>query len=241
MTDNLRERLAEFILKNVNLNFSTILEVGCGEGQLTLPFAQTISKYLNEFKIIAFDLSIGSYSGSIEILKKIIHEKGLENQIITMKGDVRNMKTIEDDSIDFIYSNDLFCDLDRIGLEKALTEFYRVLKPGGQMAHAEYAPVAQNLPQKLFIEADLHSLETSMPKPDWFSPFSDEIAILMHKIGFKDILVKFFETGFHVELDEAIETLKEWTVDPKFIKKHKKELFEHGIESPLEHVIFCSK
>ncbi len=241
MTDNMPKRLAEFILKNVNLNFSTILEVGCGEGQLTLPFAHKINNFLNDFKIIAYDLSIGAYSESIEILKKNIQEKELENFIITVQGDVRDMKDIENESIDFIYSNELFCDLDRIGLEKALNEFYRVLKSGGQMAHAEFAPIAENLSQKLFIKADMHSLETSTPKPTWFSPFSDEVAVILHKIGFKDIIVKFFETGVHLEFDEAIKALKDWTVDPKFIRKHKDEIYKYGIESPLEHVIFCHK
>ena len=109
------------------------------------------------------------------------------------------------------------------------------------MAHAEYAPVPVNMAQKLFIEADTHSLETSLPKPEWFSPNSDEIATLMHKTGFKNITVKYFETSIHMDFEEAIQALKDWTVDPEFIEKHKKDLQTYGIETPMEHTIFCNK
>jgi ubiquinone/menaquinone biosynthesis C-methylase UbiE len=237
----MRERLIDFILENLDIKFSVILEAGCGEGQLTIPFTKKIIKYLNSFKIIAFDLSAGPYSESLEFLKKNIAKEGFQDLIAIMQGDVRNMETIEDETIDLIFSNDLFCDLDRTGLEKTLNEFYRILKHNGQMAHAEYAPVPENPAQKLFIEADTFSLETSEPRPDWFSPTSDEIAVLMHKIGFKDITIKYFETGIHMDFEDAVKTLKEWTVDPEFIEKHQEDLGNYGIETPIEHVIFCSK
>jgi len=241
MSKNLRSRLADFILENINLDISIILEVGCGEGQLTIPFTQKLNKQLKDFKVIAYDLSIEPYSGSIDILNKKIQQAELQDTITVMQGDVRKIDAFEDNSVDFIFSNDLFCDLDRIGLENALNEFYRILKQKGQMVHAEYSPAYENISQKLFIEADMHSLETAQPKPDWFSPYADELAALMHKIGFRDITIKYFETGLHFEYEQAIETLKNWTVDSKFIEEHRNDLHKYGIESPLEHVIFCNK
>ncbi|MFX1575056.1 MAG: class I SAM-dependent methyltransferase [Promethearchaeota archaeon] len=235
------ERLAEFIIKEIDLNIGVILEGGCGEGQLTIPFTKRISQYINEFRIIAYDLSSEPYSGSLDVLKEKIQQESLENKIEIMEGDVRKIDKLKNKSIDFIYSNELFCELDRDGLEKCLKEFYRVLKPDGQMAHAEYAPIHENLAQKLFIEADTHSLETSLPKPEWFSPNSDEVAALLHKIGFKNITVKYFETSIHMNYEEAIQAFKDWTVDPRFIEKNKKDLQLCGIETPMEHVIFCNK
>lgn len=70
MSIKIRERLADFILENINLEISIILEAGCGDGQLTIPFTQKISKYIKNFKVIAYDLSVGSYSESLDILKK---------------------------------------------------------------------------------------------------------------------------------------------------------------------------
>jgi hypothetical protein len=78
------------------------------------------------------------------------------------------------------------------------------------------------------------------PKPKWFSPFSDEIAGLMHKIGFRDIDVKYFETDVNMGYKEAVAYLKGW-VKQSFIKTHQKQLRKYGIEFPIEHVIFCKK
>ncbi|MFW9875415.1 MAG: methyltransferase domain-containing protein [Candidatus Thorarchaeota archaeon] len=206
-----------------------MLEAGCGEGQLTIPFTKKIMEYHDNFKIIAYDPSADPYSESLKFLEKNIENEGFQDIIVIMQGDARNMKTIEDENIDFIFSNDFFCDLDRMGLEKTLNEFYRILKHNGQMIHAEYAPFPENPSQKLFIEADIHSLDTFEPKPDWFSPTSDEIAVLMHKIRFKNITIKYFETNIRMNFKEAVKTLKEWTVDPKFIEKHKEDLRKFGI------------
>jgi len=237
----MRDKLIDFILENLDIKFSVILEASCGEGQLTIPFIKKIMEHIDNFSIIAYDLSTGPYSKSLGILKKKIEKEGFQDLVTIIQGDVRNMEVIEDETIDFIFSNDLFCDLNRIGLEKTLNEFYRILKHKGQMAHAEYAPFPENFAQKLFIDADIHSLDTSEPKPDWFSPTSDEIAVLMHKIGFKDITIKYFQTGIHINFEEALKAFKEWTVDPKFIERHKEDLRKFGIETPIEHVVFCSK
>jgi len=112
-----------------------------------------------------------------------------------VEGNVKDMKAIANDSVDLIVSSELFCDLDRADLELALKEFYRILKLGGQMVHAELIPVAENRAQELLIEADFHySLEPMSPKVScWFSPTVDNIAVSMHKIGFRNIHAHFFE------------------------------------------------
>ncbi len=58
MCQNMRSRLADFILENINLEFIIILEAGCGAGELTIPFAHKLSERLSNFKIIAYDLSL---------------------------------------------------------------------------------------------------------------------------------------------------------------------------------------
>lgn len=62
----------------------------------------------------------------------------------------------------------------------------------------------------------------------------------MHKIGFKDINVKYFETRVKMDYKEAIAYLKRW-VKQGFIKTHEKQLRKHGIEFPIEHIILCRK
>ena len=52
-----------------------------------------------------------------DILKKKVQHEGLEDSITIMQGDVREMTVINNESIDLIFSNDLFCDLNHKGLE----------------------------------------------------------------------------------------------------------------------------
>jgi len=235
-------RLAGFLIDNLDLHEGfVIFEAGCGRGQLTIPFAKKLKEIIENFKIVAFDLSAGSYKGDLDVLKQNVTKEKLEEFIVTAKGDVRKITSLKNDSVDVIISNELLCELDRGGLKKALKEFYTILKPNGQMVHGELNPVPKNVAQRLVIEANLHSLETSKPKPEWFSPFSDEVITLMHELGFKDFIVKYFETDVRFSFKEAIEQLQKWHTDPAFIKMHVNELKKHGLEYPIEHVIFCKK
>jgi len=228
-----------------NLDFrevSTILEAGCGRGQLTIPFVKKIRRIKEKFRYIAYDISAGPYESDLEILKKEKRKENLGKLIVAVKGDVRNMKAIKDESIDLIVSNELFCELNSDGLEKAIEEFHRILKPNRQMAHGELSPAPENEAQKLVIEANVYfSLDTMQPKPEWFSPFSDEVVALMHKIGFQNIVVKYFETNVKMDYNTSIKKLNEWTIDPVFIKRHLNDIKRYGLEYPMEHVIFCKK
>ena len=236
------ERLAEFMIENLDLTrVSAILEAGCGSGQLTLPFLNKIKKIKENFRYIAFDISAGPYEGDLEILTEKVQKERLKKLIVPIKGDVRNMKAIEDESIDLIISNELFCELNRDSLEKTLKEFYRILRQDGQMAHGELNPIPENDAQRLVIEANAYSLETMQPKPEWFSPFSDEVAALMHKIGFKNTRVKYFETKVKMDYEAAIKKLNEWKTDPAFIQRCLSDIKRYGLEYPMEHVIFCEK
>jgi len=240
--ESMYNRLANFLVRNIDFSgVSVILEAGCGSGNLTVPFAKSVMKILKELRIIALDVAAGPYNGALDILRERVRKENLEKFIEIVEGNVRSMSNIADKSIDLIISNELFCDLGRKGLEKALKEFYRVLKPNGQMVHGEFIPVPENPAQKLLIEADSYSMETLTPKYEWFSPFSDEVAVLMHKIGFKNITVKYFETNVHLPFNYAVKQLKEWNINPTFIEKRMPDLKKYGLEFPMEHIIFCKK
>jgi ubiquinone/menaquinone biosynthesis C-methylase UbiE len=237
------KRLAVFLVENLDFEkVSTILEVGCGSGQLTVPFVRKIMQIKPSFRVIALDLSVGPYKGHLDILKKRLREEKLEGLVKPVNADVRSMGVIADESVDLVVSNETLCELDRNGLEMALREFYRVLKPNGQMVHGELIQAFENDAQRLVIEANLHSLETSLPRPEWVSPFSDEVAALLHKIGFRDITVKYFETNVKFRgFDAALRKLEEWHIDPVFVKEHLREIRKYGLEYPMEHLIFCRK
>jgi ubiquinone/menaquinone biosynthesis C-methylase UbiE len=237
------ERLAVFLVENLDFEkVSTILEAGCGTGQLTIPLVRKLMRIKPSFRVMALDLSAGPYKGHLDILKAGLKEEKLEGLIMPVKADIRDMEVIANESVDLVVSNETLCELDRTGLEVALREFHRILKCDGQMVHGELIQAFENNAQRLVIEANLHSLETSLPRPEWVSPFSDEVAALLHKIGFRDITVKYFETnlkfrGFSV----ALKKLAQWHIDSLFVKEHLRDVKKYGLEYPMEHLIFCRK
>jgi len=237
------KQLAVFLVENLDLEkVSTILEAGCGSGQLTIPFVRKVMQIKSNFRVIALDLSVGPYKGHLDILKTRLRKEKLEGLISPVNADVRNMDAIANESVDLVVSNETLCELDRNGLEMALREFYRVLRPDTQMVHGELIQAFEDDAQRLVIEANLHSLETSLPRPEWVSPFSDEVAALLHKIGFRDITVKYFETNVKFRgFDAALRKLEEWHIDPVFVKEHLQDIRRYGLEYPMEHLIFCRK
>lgn len=218
-----------------------ILEAGCGIGQLTLPFVRKLEQINKDFRYVAYDFFWGPYEGNLKDFNRMVREKRLQKLIIAIQGKVESMGMIEDESVDLIISNELFPDLNRSSLGKALQEFYRILKPNGQMAHGELSPISENESQTLLIESNAYSLETTQPPPEWFSPSSDEVSALMHKTGFKNITVKYFETNVKMNYERAIKQLKKWKVDPAFIDRRRDDIKRFGLELPMEHVIFCKK
>lgn len=237
------ERLASFFVENLNFErASVVLEAGCGKGQLTVPLVKKVSRIREDLRWVALDISSGPYEGHLEVLKKNLRrQKRLQKFVVTVDGDVRNMKFLENESVDTVLSNELFSELNRKGLEKAIKEFYRVLKHHGQMAHGELSPVPENEAQRLVIDANALSIDTMQPKPPWFSPFSDEVAALLHKGGFRNIRTKYFETNVRWDFGGAIKKLEEWTVDPEYVKKNLDAIRRFGLELPMEHIVFCEK
>ena len=242
LVSSMYERLVSLLIENLDFErASVILEVGAGRGQLTIPLVRRLERTRGDFRLIALDTSAGPYEGALETLKRDLRKEKLEDLVTVVNGDVRNMSAMGTESVDMIISNETLCELNREGLEKAVQEFHRILKPFGEMGHGELIPVAENEAQKLVIDANANSTETSLPKPEWFSPFSDEVAVLMHRTGFKNIRTEYLETKVEMDYDTAISKLKEWTVHPSWVEEHLNDLKRFGLELPMEHVVFCEK
>ena len=240
--EKMYNELARFLVNEIDLYEKiAILEGGCGRGQLTIPLLKLIGKEIEHFNYFAIDLSSGPYKNSSNALKEKLVNTKWNNKVEVVEGDVRSLNAIKDQFFSLIISNELFCDLERKGLEKALKEFYRVLKPNGQMCHCELISFPSNYAQELFIKADSYSSEILTPKYIWFSPCADEVVALMHKIRFKEFKIKYFDTNVSLTFTDALEELKGWGLDEKFLKNYNDDLKKYGLEYPLTHVIICRK
>ncbi len=203
-----------------------ILEAGCGRGQLTIPL---LSRLPRNVKMIAIDSSMGPYEGWLKKLGQELRTAGLEKRVRLIKSDARRIKGVEDESVDLVVSNELLCDLPYDSqLEKALEEFYRILRPGGFMIHGEWSSSPAAEPQAFLVE-------------HWPSWTPDQLFSIMRKNGFHEFQVTYFGTTIHFGYENAVEELRSWGATETFLRRYDKQLKREGIELPFEHIVQCQK
>ena len=125
VSDLLTWRILNNLMKSVKKDGNGVvkgLDAGCGDGIWALRLA---NKY-KSVEIIGIDIS----DKLVEIANWRARELGLANRCTFVVADMRNLRFISDNTIDFIIS--LYDPLNHIPDEsKAIKEFYRLLKPGG--------------------------------------------------------------------------------------------------------------
>lgn len=100
-------------LKQQNFQGKKLLDLGCGQGQDALFWAN------NGYEVTALDYSE-------QALDSIT-----DNRIKKVKEDMRNIKHLGDDSFDLIYSSFSLHFFKSEELNKIFSEIYRILKSGG--------------------------------------------------------------------------------------------------------------
>lgn len=108
-------------------NPASVLDIATGTGDLAIMLAEATNA-----KITGFDLS----AGMLEVGRKKIAEKKLENRIEMIQGDAENMP-FADNSFDCITV--AFGVRNFENLKSGLDEIYRVLKPGGKFVILEFS------------------------------------------------------------------------------------------------------
>jgi ubiquinone/menaquinone biosynthesis C-methylase UbiE len=129
-----------------------VLDLGCGDGNTALPFAQLGAE------VRGIDIA----SNLVEAGKRRAGEAGLDN-VTFEEGDARNLEGVEDDSFDLAFScfGAMFAP-DPFDVAK---EMVRVTKPGGRVVMGNWIPNDEEsfVSQLLKISAAF-----SPPPPDGF-------------------------------------------------------------------------
>ena len=221
------DRLANHFVQEIGFNgIQTILEAGCGRGELTIAL---LRKFPSSTRMIVVDSSKGPYAGWLDELATRLHRRGLEGRVRAVPSDVRRLTDVDEESVDGIVSNELVCDLPRkTQLEKALGEFYRVLRPGGIMVHGEWLSCPTAGPQDLLIK-------------HWPSWTPDQLFVLMRDAGFHSFRVTYYDTTIHLGYENAVEELRTWGATDRLLKRYDRLLKQEGMELPFEHLIRCKK
>ncbi|KAL8937868.1 MAG: hypothetical protein Q9211_003467 [Gyalolechia sp. 1 TL-2023] len=105
---------------------STVLDAGCGIGHVALHLAH------KGFRVRAIDITENHVRWAQEEVKR----QGMQRMVSVSWGDYHNLDGMADESFDGVYTMEtLFHSSDPA---KAVSEIYRVLKPGGHIVFHEY-------------------------------------------------------------------------------------------------------
>lgn len=161
-------QLTKKILEKENItSTSWILDAGCGTGQ-------TAAYLYNEYKADIYGLEINPI-----MIKKAKH-RFTEQQlpIHLVQGSIEDIP-FEDNTFDFILSESVLAFVDK---EKALSEFYRVLKKGGRFISNE---MTINYPLSVEAENEIkefYHLDSLLLEEEWSK--------LLRTVGFKDLTIE---------------------------------------------------
>ena len=220
-------KLADHFLRQIGSHhFGVVLEAGCGKGQLTIPL---LEKMPPRVRMLAADSSRKPYKGWLDKLRARLAKSILKNRVRVIEADVTRMPEVNRNSVDLIVSNELFCDLvPKARLDRALGEFWRVLRPGGVMVHGEWSSDSQIGARSLLVK-------------HWPSWSPDQLhSALLHQ-GFGNVQVSYFETTVRFLYEAAMEELRGWGASENLLRAHMRALKREGFRLPFEHVIRCEK
>ena len=146
--DHLRGHLIGRVIDTLRLpRGSHGLDAACGIGSLAWPLAEAIG---DEGTITGLDLS----SELLAVARETARKSGLAERVSFRKGNIKRLP-FEDDSFDWIWSSDC-AGYPAGGSPSLLTEFARVVRPGGTVAILAWSH-QQLLPGYPLLEARLNA------------------------------------------------------------------------------------
>lgn len=213
----------------------TLVEVGSGAGNFTIPFINEINDNFEKFYCIDPFYSLDD----LDILKKRIHQHELKEKIEIIRKDARELPDILS-SVDLIIGHGVLCVIPRKQIEEVISACYQVLKDGGLFIHSEHSPFTLNEAEQLFYKLNEY---TSSPVPDelLYTPKGDELAGAAYSIGFESISVEYTKILLRFIGNAAIELIKSWNIKSEFLERYGNEVSTVGIEFPMEQILICSK
>ena len=214
-----------------------IIELGSGLGTFTLPFIEVLKNDFESYHCV--DPYLGPYNNDRQILENKLGKVEIKGKVEIIECDAREIDKLFSD-IDLIIGHEILCDLNSKQVSQVLRTCFEVLKPGGNLVHAEFSPIAVSRAEELLHIFDDFSSET-VSNTNWFSPTADELAALAKKNGFSSISVDYIKIPLHFNEQAAIEMVNKMRIGKKFIEQYQNKIQNIGFEYPMEQIIYCTK
>src|SRR2546425_7988010 len=221
--------LAGKVASLVSSRSGIIAEVGCGEGQLTIPLAKLLPRH--RFNVV--DTFTGAYSGTLSRLNHVLFRAKLKSRVKVNVADYLDWLWEEfSDKYVGIISSEFLPEIDSYELSMFLSECHRVARRGGLTVHSFLSPIARNRRQRLMIEADSDPRWTKTPPKEWFSPKPALVLSELRRVGFRNLHVERIRSNLIIKSDAVRNILHSWDVRSAFWKAHKAQLASEGLEVP---------
>jgi cyclopropane fatty-acyl-phospholipid synthase-like methyltransferase len=224
------ERFAKQISAFIpNSTHSTILELGCGRGQLTLPLA---SKFKG--KIIAIDSS----KEDVRTLKNVVKMAEFKHSVIVEVAKAENIHHLPNLRFQGVVAN-FFIGWIKVKLAREILEkVHNMLTDKGIVIISDFFSSATNKAQGIVIEQGMQN-NNLFPSEKWWKP--EEVALVLEESGFKELTIYYFDWNIKFGYQHAVDQLKSWCAKPEFIREKKEDLREHGLELPTSFIVTARK
>ncbi len=168
------DAIKDTIPKNIDKD-TIIFDAGGGTGR----WVSMLSDYYKS-NFIVYDLS----TDMLSVAEKNIKNKGIQKRVQIINGDLINIKSVKDNSVDFIIS--IYSPISFIeNKEKGFSELYRILKKGGEvliMGHGYFNAISSKINDYIASAQEIEELESEsivkwaeyVPKLNVFSKESME-------------------------------------------------------------------
>jgi len=152
---------------------SLVLDAGCGVGHVAIHMAEL------GLRVFCIDV----VNRHIRRAKRNVHAHGFAKAISVQKMDYHHLDGFADSTFDGLYTMETF--VHATDPELALSEFLRVLKPGGTIALYEYDHDLSKAPRDIKDSMQEINKYTAMPSNARFS--KGKLQQMLKDVGFEDI------------------------------------------------------
>jgi SAM-dependent methyltransferase len=222
-------RLVRRIVRSIPPAIKTILEVGSGRGQVTVPLADA----LPDVAITAVDQFQGPYSRDRAKLLAGLKRTGAAHRVrIITANALPWISRQRAGRFDVVLSSEFLPDIDSDLMRRFFRGCHRVLRPGGTTVHLFLSPDPSGPRQQLVVEADSDPRWTTHSPREWFSPPPALVVRALAAAGFGRLRTRYYPGGLVVRGEAARSLLRKWGVRPVFVKSYADRLSKEGLELP---------
>jgi ubiquinone/menaquinone biosynthesis C-methylase UbiE len=190
----------EYFWKDVDPRDKVLLDAGTGFGLTTYEIARRIREEKQRGRIVSVDIDLKAFEQARKLLQtqqrlnliRLKRPRKLLDLVDFVKADLSNMPELASQSVDIVMSTRTLADINSFPcrLTKAITEFYRVLKPNGQVVLSDECPLLTSsnqdeevaLKRWQLVKAVSHL--TGRPHANEIEP--EDLEFAMHLVGFRE-------------------------------------------------------